>query len=139
MTDKKITPGKISGIHRNILGTISFDGRFAGMRKAQEFIVYPIPAGAQWDGLIDVQSDTRFGEIHAASGLVLMCPPKSSGAYAVTLALAKMRREVQVSQLSPEDLAELLAAIGRTASPSAGSHGVITDNSGAARFATATA
>ena len=31
----------ISNIHKNCMGTVSFDAKFAGMRKPQDFIVYP--------------------------------------------------------------------------------------------------
>lgn len=31
----------ITNFSKNSLGTLDFDGKFAGMRKAQDFVAYP--------------------------------------------------------------------------------------------------
>lgn len=56
---------QITNCHRNIMGTVSFDGRFPGMRKAEDFIVYPMhDSGVE----ILIQSDHRFGRINLDTG-----------------------------------------------------------------------
>lgn len=50
----------ISGIKKGSLNAISFEMKIKGMRKFQEFIIYPISKG---DKRIVIQSDTRIGKI----------------------------------------------------------------------------
>lgn len=116
----------ITNIHKNIMGTVSFDGKFKGMRKAQDFIVYPVAGGAD-AAIIQVQSSTRIGRIDLKDGKVTMSPPVKSGAYGHHLALA-----TEVDQVSSEDLLKLKASISATANARAGTNGLVyTDNSGA--------
>lgn len=115
----------IDGIRKNCMGTVSFDGKFDGMRKAQDFIVYPLHAGNQTTAA-KVQSDTRIGMIHLETGEILMSPSRAGGSYGVHMALAK-----PAGKLSAESLLALKSAIFATASGKAGTHRVITDNSGA--------
>jgi len=57
------------------MGTVSFDGKFDGMRKAQDFIVYPMHEGNSADSAL-VQSDTRIGRIDLQTGAVIMSPSR---------------------------------------------------------------
>ena len=113
----------IANIFKNCMGTVSFDGKFPGMRKSQDFIVYPMK---EYFECATIQSDTRMGRIHLTSGVVVMSKPHASGAYGVHLAEA-----VAIDTLSAEDLFTLKAAIFATASGKAGSHHVYCDNSAA--------
>lgn len=114
----------ITNMHTNIMGTLSFDGKFMGMRKAQDFIVYPMHGESEW---IKVQSKTRIGGINLKSGEVKLCPPVQSGAYAQHLALIQ-----HSGVLDSETLFTLKAHIMGTASGKAGTNGVVyTNNSGA--------
>lgn len=115
----------IANIHKNRMGTVSFDGKFDGMRKPQDFIVYPFHAGNQTTAA-KVQSDTRIGLIDLDTGEVIMSPSRAGGSYGVHLALAK-----PAGKLSAETLFTLKSAIFATASGKAGTHRVVTDNSGA--------
>ena len=116
----------ITNIHRNRMGTISFNGKFDGMRKVQDFIVYPFHAGNQTTAA-KVQSDTRIGMIHLTTGVVLMSKSHASGAYGVHLAEA-----AHVGALTGEELLLFKAQIAATANGHAGSNGIVyTDNSGA--------
>lgn len=118
----------ISNIRKNCMGTVSFDGKFQGMRKAQDFIVYPIHADSS-KVRIKIQSDTRIGFIELEDGRVLMSKPQASGAYFRHLSGARY-----VDKLSAEDLLMLKAHIFASAHGDAGRsiNGVIgTDNSGA--------
>jgi len=114
----------ITNIRKNHMGTVSFDGKFDGMRKAQDFIVYPMHSG-QMSCLI--QSDTRIGKINLETGAVKVSPARSGGSYQVHLAYAK-----HCGILTAEGLFMLKAGIFGTASGMAGTNGIVyTDNSGA--------
>lgn len=116
----------ISNIRRNRMGTTSFDGKFPGMRKAQDFIVYPMHSGSGATKA-KIQSDTRIGSVDMASGAVLMSPPRAGGSYGVHMAFAKV-----IYTLNTEELLLLKAAIMGSAHGHAGTNGVVyTDNSAA--------
>jgi hypothetical protein len=115
----------ISGIRKNIMGTVSFDGKFPGMRKAQDFIVYPMK---EWkECVVTIQSDTRIGFIHLETGTVTLSRPKPGGAYFVHLNGAAV-----VGRLDAEQLLMLKAGVMGTASGKAGTNGIVyVDNSAA--------
>ena len=116
----------ISNIRKNSMGTTSFMAKFAGMRKEQDFIVYP--KGADDTGSkVQIQSDTRIGMICLDTGRLVLSPPVSSGAYNHHLLLAKPCGEIPADELQ-----RLKTQIADTASGRAGSRGVYVDNSGAA-------
>lgn len=123
---------QVTNVKKNCMGTVSFDGKFAGMRKPQDFIVYPMHAGNQTSA-VKVQSDTRIGIIHLDSGKVMMSPSRAGGSYGVHLALIK-----HSGTLSAEELFSLKAGIFATASGKAGTNGIVyTDNSAALEVFTA--
>ena len=116
----------ISNIRKNIMGTVSFDGKFDGMRKAQDFIVYPFHAGNDMT-TATIQSDTRIGMINLQSGTITMSRPKPGGAYFVHMNGASI-----VGKLTEEELFMLKAEIFASASGKVGTNGIVyTDNSGA--------
>ncbi len=115
----------ISNIHKNRMGTVSFDLKTKAMRKAQDFIVYPIKDGC--DRLI-IQSDTRIGWITLA-GHIHLSKPHSSGAFFPHLAESTFHMK-----LSEEDWFNLKAHVFASAHGAAGriENGFIQcDNSGA--------
>jgi hypothetical protein len=114
----------LNNIRNNTMGTVSFDGKFDGMRKFQDFIVYPMQAGDDVSKLL-VQSGTRIGYIYLDDGRVFMSPSVASGAYSVHLMKGKF-----LSSLSAEELLLLKTHMMASASPKAGTNGVIyCDNS----------
>lgn len=116
----------ITNIRKNRMGTVSFNGKFQGMRKAQDFIVYPMHAGND-ASKAQIQSDTRIGSIDLTSGTIMLSPSRSGGSYGVHMILA-----ANVGKLSVEDLFMLKAQIFDTAHGHAGTNGVVyTDNSAA--------
>lgn len=120
----------ISNIHKNCMGTTSFDAKFAGMRKPQDFIVYPIKAGDE-SGRIVIQSATRIGLIDVESGKVWMSKPRAGGANFMHLPYGNT---LCTDKLPQEDLFSLKAHIFATAHGAAGKaeNGIVqTDNSGA--------
>jgi hypothetical protein len=102
---------------KNVMGTVSFDGLFTGMRKAQDFIVYPMKEAT---GKARIQSDKRAGFIDLITGLVFL----SKGQY-------DFSNVAQVGQLSGEELLAFKSAIMAAASGRAGSRGVFSENQGA--------
>lgn len=111
----------IANIKGNIMGTVSFDGKFAGMRKPQDFIVYPIPKGAAVDR-IKIQSDKRSGYVDVATGNVELYP----GQYFMGFA-------ANAGKLDAEELLMLKGAIMGESNENAGKNGLVyVDNGGAA-------
>lgn len=53
---------QVTKIRKNMIGTISFTAKFTGMRKEQDFIVYPNPSADD----IRIQSDNRCGKLTSA-------------------------------------------------------------------------
>jgi hypothetical protein len=114
----------IANIRKNIMGTASFDGQFPGMRKPQDFIVYPMK---EQTTLAKIQSDTRIGLINLDSGAITLSKPRAGGAYFMQLQGAQV-----IGCLSAEELLMLKAGIMSTASGHAGTNGVMyCDNSAA--------
>lgn len=116
----------LTNVKKGIMGTIEFDAQFKGMRKPQDFIVYPLHAGGD-PTRIKIQSDTRIGIICFTSGRVLMSPPVASGAHTAHLVNAK-----EVDKLSAEEVLLLKAAVFSTAGKSVGSNGIVTTDNSAA-------
>jgi hypothetical protein len=119
---------EISSTRKNIMGTLSFKMKIAGMRKEQEFIVYPIQMG---DSSIKIQSDTRIGMIDMESGKGIMSQSHQSGAYGHHLSTDKLIP----FELSQEQLISLKEKIRETAGSNVGSSIVKSDNLGASQFA----
>lgn len=119
----------ISNIRKNIMGTVSFDAGFGGMRKSQGFIVYPIKATDDPRRIV-IQSDTRIGVISTETGGVWLSRPHRNGANFMHLAAER----ALVDKLTQEELFNLKAHIFGTAHHDAGrqENGFIgADNSGA--------
>ncbi|UUZ66345.1 hypothetical protein LP417_35635 (plasmid) [Polaromonas sp. P1-6] len=122
----------ITNIKRNCMGTVSFDARFIGMRKDQEFDVYPIGQGES-PTRIKVQSDTRIGYIDLTTGNVHLSASIKGGAQ-----IRHLVATVGLETLDAEDLFNLKAHILGSANGMAGTNGVMyTDNSGALEVFTA--
>lgn len=112
--------GKIS---KNIMGTTSFEMKITGMRKMQDFIVYPITDATK---PLLIQSDTRIGYLDHKTGKGIMSKSHSGGAYFHHLTL-----DVKQSfELTEMDLSALKMQIFVSADKNAGDNGVMfTDNS----------
>lgn len=114
----------LTNIHRNTMGTVSFYGKFDGMRKAQDFIVYPMK---DQSAAASIQSDNRFGKIDMATGTVVLSKPAN---YANSMTLAMTGKIA--GTLSAEELLMLKAHIFGSAHGHAGTNGVVyVDNSAA--------
>ncbi len=109
------------------MGTLSFDGKFKGMRKSQDFIVYPLSKENEAKEL-RIQSNTRMGTINLLTGVITMTPPRQGGSYSVHMVFAK-----EIDVLSKEELVGIKFRLVQTANPNAGNNGmcIYTDNSNA--------
>lgn len=121
----------LSNIHTNRMGTASFDLKLVGMRKPQDFIVYPITKETKE---LTIQSDTRIGTINVSTGKGKMSQSHASGAYFHHLNFDKLTD----FELSADDLDKLTSGIKKTAGDSVGSNGITTDNSGADKITEST-
>lgn len=123
-----MTPIQIDSFRKNIMGTLSFEMKMPGMRKSQEFIVYPVEDKSE---SITIQSDTRIGTVNMASGKVKMSKSHANGAYFYHLSSDTLDH----FELSKEVLEKLKSELAKTAGSSVGSSFVKTNNSGADKFA----
>lgn len=108
---------KVFNIRKNMMGTVSFTAQFTGMKKPQEFIVYPDPAPNK----ILIQSDNRCGFIVGEK---------------VQVAIAKAFMQLPLIHNyfdTIENIEELKTAIRGTAGKLVGNNGIVyTNNEGAA-------
>lgn len=106
------------------MGTVSFSGKFTGMRKPQEFIVYPMQDSGE---TITIQSNTRIGQIDLSTGALSLSAPHSSGAYFLHLQTDKLTHET----LPAEEVQTLRQWIKSTGGLLVGSSIVQSENIGA--------
>jgi hypothetical protein len=122
----EIAKAEILGLSKNIMGTTDIEMKITGMRKPQDFIVYPIGKDDAGN-VITIQSDTRIGQINLVKGVGVMSQSHSNGAYFVHLQMDKLTSFT----ISESDLEDLKAHIFKTSGANVGTRGVVTDNSGA--------
>jgi hypothetical protein len=125
----EIAKAEVFGLKRNIMGTTDIEMKISGMRKAQDFIVYPIGADDAGN-VITIQSDTRIGQINLVKGVGVMSQSHSNGAYFVHLQMDKLTPFT----ISESDLQNIKSHIFKTAGDNVGSRGIVSDNSGASRI-----
>lgn len=109
------------------MGTVQFDGKFPSMRKAQDFIVYPM----QDSGMtISIQSEHRFGQINLDTGKGVVSANRAQYANGLWLQLCQAAKTAIEFELSAEDLQNLRQWIKSTGGIEVG--GVVKcDNTGA--------
>lgn len=118
----------ISRAHKNIMGTVSFDGKFGSMRKAEDFIVYPMhDSGTE----IRIQSSHRFGRIDLDTGKGIISARRAQYANAVWLQLCQIHGKAEAIKLAEEDRQTLRQWIKSTGGLLVGSSFVKTENTGA--------
>lgn len=125
---------QIIKISTNIMGTASILAKFDGMRKAQEFTIYPMSTDAK---KILCQSDSRWLEINPETGDCEITTSQSGHHSSWMLQLQKSIRKHKEFKLSEFDLQSLKMQIFTTASKNAGKreNGIIqSDNSAAIKI-----
>lgn len=123
----------ISNIHKNIMGTMSFDMACKGHRGTQDFIVYPISKDNNAE-IVIIQSDKRFGRWNPATGEIELNKSNPSRNNGAGFAFDKALRQTTIVQLSNVDNQALKMAVFTTTSKEAGKDengSVSSDNSGA--------
>lgn len=118
----------ITNCHKNIMGTVSFDGRFPGMNKAQDFIVYPMQDSGE---IITIQSDHRFGRLDLATGKGLLSAHRAQYANGVWLAMCVLAGNARPFELPVEEVQTLRQWIKSTGGIEVGNSIVKCDNTGA--------
>jgi len=120
-------------IHKNIMGTTSFDLRIKGMRKNQDFIVYPMQKTSEADK-IQIQSDNRFGFINLKTGEGKMSKPHGNHAGFLEYQIDQAGNKLTGFGLRQVDLQALRLFIFTTQSKMAGTSGIMfCDNSKASQ------
>lgn len=117
---------QVEKIKGNIMGTTDIIMKIKGMRKTQNFIVYPIDKDDSAK-TIKIQSKTRIGLIDLNTGKGKMSKSHSSGAYFFHLQMDPLTS----FELSGIDLQALKMRIFTSSDSEAGNSVVKTDNSGA--------
>jgi hypothetical protein len=118
----------ITNIRKNIMGTASFDGQAPGMRKPQDFIVYPMQDAGT---VIDIQSSNYWGQIDLATGEVLVSTRATGHAGRDWLAYCQIAGITSTYHVALETLAALRACIKSTGGLEVGLSIVKSDNTGA--------
>jgi hypothetical protein len=121
---------EVIAVKGNIMGTTTLDLKIKGMRKPQDFIVYPIST-EEAGKPITIQSDTRFGYLDLSSGRGLMSQSHANGAYSYHFAADK-KVPFKISETDVKKIKEHLAS---KASSKAGNSVIFSDNSGADKMA----
>jgi len=85
-------------------GSLHFWAKFKGMRKQQDFIVYPHKKGEQ---TIVIQSDTRIGELDLNTCNCRLSASIPGGAYFMHLSTVDKAN----ATIKAEDLAQIKAAV----------------------------
>lgn len=118
----------ITNCHKNIMGTVSFDGKFAGMRKAQDFIVYPMQDSGP---LIKIQSKNRMGQVNLDTGELVLSPATTGHAGFLWLQISVARKTATAETLPAEELQILRQWIKSTGGLLVGESFVKSENIGA--------
>lgn len=118
----------ITNCHRNIMGTLSFDGRFSKMRKAEDFIVYPMHDSSSE---IRIQSDHRFGRIDLDTGRGVLSARRADYSSSIWLDLCIIRGTAEPIQLADEEREMLRQWVKSTGGLLVGGPVCKTDNTGA--------
>jgi len=122
---------KIDNVRKNVMGTTSFDMKAGRMRKAQDFIVYPIEKGSSAK-IIKIQSDRYWAEINLDSGEGELSKGRNN-ANSWSFSHDQAHGETTAFKITDLDAQALRMQIFTSTNKKAGNNGIVyTDNSGAA-------
>lgn len=119
---------------KNCLGTMDFTLKMGKMKKAEEFITYPVQKDDTGE-TIALQSHHRWAYLNTKTGEVEMSARKAQYADTLWFIICRAKGTIETDKATPEQLETMLAAIRKTASPRAGGNNVLSiycDNSNAA-------
>jgi len=110
------------------MGTLQFDAKFAGMRKEQNFLVYPMN---EKSNIIFCQSESRWLEINSETGECEITSSASGHHNRWLLVMQRSQGKSRKFTLPNVELQHLKMQIFLTAGKSVGNKVITTDNSGA--------
>lgn len=131
--DKRAKSMEIVTMRKNCLGTMDFTLKIGKMKKAEEFCTYPIQKGESGDKVC-LQSHHRWAELNTRTGEVEVSARRAQYANSVWMTACRINRTTESDKATPEQLAQMLGAIRKTASPNAGGNNILSmfcDNSNA--------
>lgn len=118
----------LDSIRKNCMGTISFNMMYKGMRKVDDFIVYP-KSSDDTDSVIIIQSGRRFGKLDLNTGKSIIAV--GDNANSITLSMQIALKTAKCVMFTPEQCQQLKERILGTYSSKAGTNGIMySDNTG---------
>ena len=124
---------EIVSLKKNCLGTMSFVLKMGKMKKAEDFITYPVQRDD--DGSkIRLQSHHRWAELNTKTGEIDLSARRAQYANSWFLLECKAKGIAEKDKATPEQLETILNAVRGTASPMAGGNNILSmycDNSNA--------
>ncbi len=124
---------KLISMRKNCMGTMDFTMKIGKMKKAEEFITYPIQRNDSVD-IIYLQSSHRWAEMNTQTGEIELSARRAQYANNAWLMCCKINGTAEKDCADKETLNKMLSAIRGTASPMAGDNilSMYCDNSNAA-------
>ena len=120
-------------IHKNCTGTISIIAKFGKMKKAQDFVTYPIEKLEDITRL-PIQSHNRFGYIFP-DGSVKISPNRAQYANSMHYLISLKNGKIEEDQLTTEEMASIREEMAKTAGTMVGNNNIVyCDNSKANLF-----
>ena len=113
---------------------MSFVLKIGKMKKAEEFVTYPLQKCDTTEKLY-LQSGHRWAELDTATGDIVMSARRAQYANSAWLIVCKINGTAESDKADASQLAEILDAVRGTASPKAGGNNILSmycDNSNAA-------
>jgi len=118
---------------KNCLGTMSFTLKLGKMKKAEEFVVYPLQRNDD-GGKVCLQSNHRWAELNTRNGELILSARRAQYANSMWLLECRLKGTAENDKATEVQLNEMLSAIRGTASPKAGGNNILCmycDNSNA--------
>ena len=112
---------------------MSFTLAMGKMKKAEEFVTYPIQKDDNGD-IVRLQSSHRWAELNTRTGEISLSARRAQYANSIWLMICKANGTAETDRATADQLDEMLSSIRGTASPMAGGNNILAmycDNSNA--------
>jgi hypothetical protein len=119
---------EITDFKKNCMGTMDFSLKFKGMRKAEEFCVYPIEGKTD---IVYFQSDHRWAQLDLKSKTFEVSARRAQYANSVWFMVCQIHHTITVEKLTDEQFGLMIEKIRETAGERVGNNilAVVCDNS----------
>ena len=124
---------EIVSMEKNCLGTMSFTLKMGKMKKAEEFVTYPIQKDDKGE-YVSLQSSHRWAQLYTKTGAIVLSARRAQYANLMWLLVCIANNTAEIDKASDAQLKQMLDAIRGTASPMAGGNNLLNmycDNSNA--------